>query len=179
MAMRAYTRAPPRGASAAVACRACLLPPDLDFLIDAEDCVFKFNDQVESKVVASLLARMAATALARPAHSEHLAEQVAKDVADVYAARKRACAKSASAQPRVPVPIVGRALFGIAQHLVGFAHLLEFFFGRVIAWIPVRVMLERLLAIGTLQLLIARVARDTQDLVKIRFAHSSIRTHFV
>jgi hypothetical protein len=58
------------------------------------------------------------------------------------------------------VAVVGGALVGVAQHLVGLAGLLELLFGRVVAGVAVRMVLERLLAIGALQLLVAH-SRET------------------
>jgi hypothetical protein len=80
------------------------------------------------------------------------------------------------------VAVVGGALVGVAQHLVGLAGLLELLFGGVVAGVAVRMVLERLLAIGALQLLVAGVARNAQDFVIICFAHFvleliCIRTH--
>ena len=60
-------------------------------------------------------------------------KQIAEDVADVHAARKRASAKTLPAQPRMAVAIVGRALVRVAQHLVGLAGLLELLLGRMVA----------------------------------------------
>ena len=77
------------------------------------------------------------------------------------------------------VAVVGGALIGVAQHLVGLAGLLELLLGRMVAGIAVRMVLQRLLAVGALQFLIAGVARDAQNLVIICFAHSCIRTHLL
>ena len=74
---------------------------------------------------------------------------------DVHAARKRAPAKALRAHARMAIAIVSRALVRIAQHLVSLAGLFELFFGRVVARIPVRMILQRLLAIRALQLLLA------------------------
>ena len=77
------------------------------------------------------------------------------------------------------IAVVGRALVRIAQHLVGLAGLLELLFRRMIARIAVRMILERQLAIGALQLLVAGIARNAQHLVVICFAHSVFKpVHF-
>ena len=74
----------------------------------------------------------------------------------------------------MPIAVVGGALVGVAQHLVGFAGLLELFLGRVVAGVAVRMVLERLLAIRALQFLVAYIAGYAEKLVIICFAHSSI-----
>jgi hypothetical protein len=60
--------------------------------------------------------------------------------------------------------IIGRALFGSAQHLVRLAHLLEAGFG-VGLLADVGMELPRELAISLLDLRVGRVARDAHDLV--------------
>ena len=72
------------------------------------------------------------------------------------------------------IAIVGGALVGVAQHLVGLAGLLEAFFSRMVARIAVRMVPERLLAVGTLQLLLVYVTGYAQNLVIICFAHACL-----
>jgi len=108
------------------------------------------------------------------AHGEHLAEQIAEDVADVHAARKRTRAKALRAQASMAKAIVSCALIGIAQYLVGLAGLFELLFGCSIARIPVRMVLHRLFSVRALQLLIAGLAGDAENFVIICFAHSCI-----
>ena len=106
---------------------------------------------------------------------EHLAEKIAEDVANVDAARKRAAKSLAgSAHARMAVTVVRGALVRVAQHLVRLARLLESLFRGMIAGITVRMILERQLAIGTLQLLVAGLARDAQNLVVICSAHCQL-----
>ena len=54
---------------------------NLDLGLCAEDRVFEIDGQVEAQIVAALLPRLA---LLPAAHVEHLAEQVAEDVAKVH-----------------------------------------------------------------------------------------------
>src|SRR6185312_11522097 len=105
------------------------------------------------------------------AHVEHLAEDVAEDIADVLAAEGIAVKSSGAADARVAVAIVGRALLRIAQHLVRLAALLEAFLGGMIARIPVGMMLQRHLAVSSLDLLIACAAADAKDFVVIGSGH--------
>ena len=70
--------------------------------------------------------------------------------------------------------VVGGALVRVAQHLVGLAGFLELLFRGMVAGIAVRVIFQRLLAIGALQLLVAHIPRNAQNFVVIGFAHSCI-----
>ncbi len=72
----------------------------------------------------------------------------------------------------MPVPVVCGALVGIAQYLVGLARLFEFLFCGVVAGIAIRMILQRHLAIGALQLLVTGFPRYAQYLVVICFAHA-------
>ena len=71
----------------------------------------------------------------------------------------------------VAVAVVGGALVSVTEHLVGFAGLFELFFGRVVAGIAVRMILERLLAVCALQFLVAAIVGNSQHLVIVGFAH--------
>ena len=66
---------------------------------------------------------------------------------------------AAAAQAGMAVAIIGGALVGIAQDLIGLAGLLELLFRGVIAGVAVRMIFERLLAISALQLLLAGFAQ--------------------
>ncbi len=68
-----------------------------------------------------------------------------------------------AAQSGMAVAVVSGALVGVAQHLVGLAGLLELLFRRVVARVAVRMVLERLLAIGALQLLVAHLASTRRE----------------
>ena len=61
-------------------------------------------------------------------------------------------------------------VFRVAQHLVGFARLFELLFRGVIAGIAIRMILQRQLAIGALQFLVAGFPRNAQNLVIICFS---------
>ena len=67
--------------------------------------------------------------------------------------------------------VIGRALFGILQHIVSLIQFLEFGFGFRIALIAIRVPLHRELAVGFLEVILARIARDAENLVIIAFCH--------
>ena len=69
------------------------------------------------------------------------------------------------------VAVVGRALLGVLQNLVGLGDLLEHVLRLLVARILVRVVLHGLLAIGLLQLLRGGVAFDSQQFVIVFFGH--------
>ena len=74
---------------------------------------------------------------------------------------------------RVAVLVVGGALLRVAQDFVGFAEFLEFFLGRLVAGILVRMKFDRQLAVGLLDLLDVRGALDAEDFVVVAFGHES------
>src|SRR5580658_6330911 len=122
------------------------------FLLRTKDDLFKFDGQIETQIVAALLARARSRSAA---HVEHLAEEVAEDVAEIHGAAKGASAETRAgpAQPCVAIAIISGALVGIAQHLIGLAGLSEPLLGRVVAGVAVGMKFECQLAIGALQLL--------------------------
>ena len=72
--------------------------------------------------------------------------------------------------------IVARALVGVGQHRVGLGRFLELLLGGLVAGIAVGVVLQRELAIGALDVLIAGVARDAEDRVVVALAHDAFAT---
>ncbi len=60
--------------------RARLEAPNLDLRFLAEDRIFKFDGQIEAQIFAAPLPGLP---LLAAAHVEHLAEQIAEDVAQV------------------------------------------------------------------------------------------------
>ena len=78
---------------------------------------------------------MLAIAALLPAHIEHLAKEVAEEVANVHASAegRSAKARSAAADPGMAIAVVGSALVTVAENLIGLAGLLELLFSGVIA----------------------------------------------
>ena len=68
--------------------------------------------------------------------------------------------------------IVGGALIAVGEHAVGLGRFLERLFRRLVARIAVRVVLQRQLAIGTLQLRLGGRLGDAEDFVVVAFAHA-------
>src|SRR5690606_23051135 len=110
----------------------------------------------------------AAPRAAGTAATEDGAEDVAEDVVHV---RRGATAATAHAvlERGMAMGVVGTALAGIGQDLVGLLALLERGFGRGVARIAVRVVLHRAAAISLLQLLVAGGAWHAEDFVVVAF----------
>ena len=68
--------------------------------------------------------------------------------------------------------VVEAALLRVGQDRVGLGRLLELLFRLLVAGIAVRVMLERQLAVRALDLLVAGLTVDAQDLVVVTSAHA-------
>ena len=75
----------------------------------------------------------------------------------------------------VAVAVIGGALLGVRQVLIGFVQLLELRLGLLVARMPVGMTLHRRLAEGGLQLSVARRFGNAQGLVEIALGHSSAR----
>jgi len=72
----------------------------------------------------------------------------------------------------VTVLVIPASLVRIAQNFVGFGSFLEFLFSFLVAGVPVRMMLHGKLAIGLLDLILARSSLDAENLVVILLSHS-------
>src|SRR5690606_10129390 len=104
------------------------------------------------------------------AASTTAAEDGPEDVAeDVVHVRRRAATAHAVLERGMAMGVVGTALAGIGQDLVGLLALLERGFGRGVARIAVRVVLHRAAAISLLQLLVAGGAWHAEDFVVVAF----------
>ena len=67
------------------------------------------------------------------------------------------------------VLVVGSPFLAVGENFVGLLGFLEFFLGRRIVRIAVRVVLHGQLAVGLLDFVIARIAVDAEYFVKIAF----------
>src|SRR5260370_29489762 len=138
-------------------------------------CLLKRNFHAVAQIGPAIHPRAAVpTSSARRATAACLAEDVAENVAERLgkpAKTLRACSGRARIDARMPVLIVGRALLRIREHFVGLFDLLETLFRVLAVRIAVRVVLHRKLAISLLDLVAARIFRDTHNLVVIPFRH--------
>jgi hypothetical protein len=69
------------------------------------------------------------------------------------------------------VTVVGRALLRVLQHLVGLGDFLEHLLRLLVAGVLVRVVLDRLLAVGLFELLLAGALGDAEEFVIVFFGH--------
>jgi hypothetical protein len=72
--------------------------------------------------------------------------------------------------------IVTRALVGVGEDGIRFGAFLERLFGRLVAWIAIRMVLQRQLAVSALDFLFARVAADAKHGIVIALAHDAFAT---
>ena len=117
----------------------------------------------------------------RPAAPPRAAEQIAEaedvteaaeDVPEVGEDCRIDAGAADVAHRGMAEPVVRRALVGVGEDRVRLGALLELLFGRLVAGIAVRVVLERQLAVGALHLDLGDGARDAEDLVVVAFAHA-------
>src|SRR6185312_12662281 len=139
--------------------------------------------EIEAQVLA---AHVGASAGPRPAAAaiEHLLEDVAEHRAEVEALgieAARPAGAVAALEGGGAVAVVGRALVGILQDVVGVIEFLELLLGVLIAIVAIRMMLHGELAKGLLDVVGARRPTDAQHLVVVlrhdplRFPASAIR----
>ncbi len=128
------------------------------------------------EIVANVFAALRAGAAAATALSEDIAEpkEIAQNVAEIGESRF-----IEAGQPRLRSrpdgrTVIGGAFLRIAQDSVGFRRFFEFFFGFAIVRIPVGMVLQRELAIGTLQRLLVAIARDAQNFIIIAFCDTHL-----
>src|SRR5271167_1654719 len=124
-------------------------PPDLHLLADAEHRLFEFEGEIFAQIGAMLCPRAATTAsLATENVAE--SEEVAEDVLEIveYRSVKTAIARArAGGDSSVTEAVIARAFLRVGEDRVGLTALLEAFFCTGIVGIPVRVVLERELAV--------------------------------
>src|ERR1017187_3463403 len=71
----------------------------------------------------------------------------------------------------VAVLIVGGALLGVAQDLVGLSQFFELLLGRFVTWILIGMIFQRELAVRLLDFLRLGAALDAQHLIAVTFGH--------
>src|SRR5699024_696783 len=163
------------GRAAAAALGAGLLPGDGDVLFAAVDRLVKAQGDAHPDVLA-LTGGVGVGACAAPKPAEAAAEDVPEDVPQVHPAKAAEAAGSAAlagrvvgVHPRKAKLVVALALFRVGQDLVGLVDLLEFFLGGLVAGVVVRVVFQRQLTVGLLDLLVRGCLGYPQDLVIVTF----------
>src|SRR5260221_2678672 len=123
--------------------------------------------EIEAQVLAAHVGPAAATAL--PPGAEHLLEDVAEHRAEIEALAALGAARAAGPhtafEGRRAVAVVGRALVGIFQDVVGVIDALEPLLGVLVIPIAVRMMLHGELAERLLEVVSACRPADSEQLV--------------
>ena len=76
-------------------------------------------------------------------------------------------------QARLPIAVVGGALFGITQHFIRLGDLLELLLGRFVTVVAVGVVGHGELAVGLLDVGLRGFPRNAQHRVEVARAHCS------
>ena len=145
---------------------------EADSLLSAGESFFQRNLHLRAQIRTAPRSR-ALTAPAAAKAAEHFFENIFKAAAAKGATATKAAttARPALLKGGMTETVISGALFGILQHIVSLVQFLELGFGFCIALIAVRVPLHRKLAIGFLEVILARIARDAENLVIIAFCH--------
>ena len=116
--------------------------------------------------------------------AENLGENIAH-IAELRCIKTSEPAESAgtgaAVECRTAVAVICRTLLLVLQHFIGFAYLFEFFFGMLVPFVAVRVILHRHAAITFLDLFLSSSTGDSQYLViiKIFFVSHSLRNSVI
>ena len=114
-------------------------------------------------------ARIAATATATKDITKHIAKDVGE--AGTTAASSESAAGRAI-NTGVAKLVVGCALGGIGEYFISFTGFLELMIGVLIIRIPVRMILHRKLAVGSLDLFFIRFPGHPENLVIVALGHA-------
>ena len=145
----------------------------LELRLEAGDHVGERDLEVVTQVRAALAAPAPPPAPAAR-RAEQLAEQIVEDVGEAAeVAEVEAGHAALGADAGEAEAVVGAPLLRVGEHRVGLGRLLEALLGVRIAGVAVGVVLERELAVGLLELVGARLARDAQDLVVVALRQGS------
>ena len=139
---------------------------DGDLRLLTEHRLFELQRDVFSQVRTAL--GPCAPAAAR-AEEIAEAEEVAENLAEVLDRGIEPRRSSNPAYTGMPKAVIGAAFVGIRQNGISFAALFELLFRVGIVGIAIRVELQRQLAVGTFNLLLAGPANNSEDLVVIAF----------
>src|SRR6516225_2452587 len=148
---------------------------DADLRGLAEIGLLQADFHIVAQIGAALAAAPASTASA--AHAEQVIEDVGEGGSHVAETVGRAGA--GMLESGVAEAVVGRALVGILEDLVGLIDLLEADFAALVAGIAIGVPLHGELAEGGFQFALARRALDLEDLVVAALGHARVHPrHF-
>ena len=151
---------------------------DLDVAAAAENCLLESDAHLDLDVAAALRSIRVAAVAAAEERAEAAAEERAEgaeDVGEIGRAREVAAEVEATGTELVAgvaEAVVALALLRVAQDLVCFRSLLEFFGSLFVARIAVRVVFHGKLAVGFLYFVLGGVFRDAKDFVIVAFLFS-------
>jgi hypothetical protein len=132
----------------------------------AKNCFFEFQSNIFAQISAAL---GAAAAAGGPSEQIAEAKEVTKDVAQILKCGRIETRGGCAAHAGMAEAIISCALFGIGENGVSLAAFFEFFFCVGIVGIAVGVVLQRQLAIGALDFLVARAAGNPENFVVVAF----------
>ena len=121
-----------------------------------------------AKILAEEIAKARTAARAATASSKIESPEIEMHLSALARPRHAARARRLKAEL-----IVHLAFLGVGQNVVGFLHLLEFFFRGFVAGIQIRVIFARKFPVGRTDFLLRRLARDAQKFVVILFRRGS------
>ena len=180
-AVRAIDGARPGLGAFPVAFRAGVELANLDFLVDAESRLFQRDLHVVTQIGPALPAFAIGCGAATEKRFENsatatAAENFAKNIEGIV---ETAAAAHALTESRVTETIVGRALIGIHQDIVGFSEFLKFFLRVRVARIFIGMILDREFAVGALHFILGRGSGDSEHLVVVALfcRHSTYRSY--
>src|SRR5690606_22072205 len=124
------------------------------------------------QIQLQLVTQIGATEHLRPATTATTAKDVTEDVAEGITegiAAEAAPTTTATARGKavMTVLVIDGPLLRVTQHLGGFLGFLEFFFGRSVVRIAIRMVFHRQATIGLLDVGIAGAALQTEDFVVV------------
>ena len=141
-----------------------------DIFLGTRKGFFQRNLYLCAQICTSARRRALTTPAAAEA-AEHFLKNILEPAATEGTAAAATTARPALFKGSMAEAVIGRALFGILQHIISLIQFLELGFGFRIALIAIRVPLHRELAVGFLEVILARIARDAENLVIIAFCH--------
>src|SRR5260370_18470517 len=142
------------------------MPAVCNLGLSAERGFFEFEGDIYAKIRSAL--RPSSSPAAAPTKDVAETEELPKDIVEILKdGAIEACTRSAAAQSRMAKAVIHSALLRVREHGICFARFFEFLFSVGIVGIAVRMVLQRQLTIGALDLLVGRPTLHSQYLVVI------------
>src|SRR6266567_6640080 len=142
------------------------MPAVSDLGLGAKCGLFEFDSDIFAKIPAPL--RASASPAAASSKDVAEAEELAENVVEILKnGAVEACTRSAPAYAGVAKAVVHASLLRVGEHGISLAGFLEFFFGVRIVGVAVRMVLQRQLTIGALDLLVGGPTLHSQYLVVV------------